>query len=131
MIDVDPILRRIKNQILEGRDKKHEVSSYVKLTYPHLSKKKEKQEGQFKKFMELFTQLQVNIPFGETLDQMLVYAKLMTDLLTRRRKPRDDENIALSENCSAILQKKLPPKLKDPGAFTIPCTIGKVMADSI
>ena len=50
----------------------------------------------------------------------------MKELLTGRRKPKDDENIALSENCSAILQKKLPPMLKDPGAFTIPCTIGKV-----
>ena len=25
-----------------------------------------------------------------------------------------------------MLQKKLPPKLKDPGSFTIPCTIGKL-----
>ena len=29
----------------------------------------------------------------------------------------------LSEECSAILQKKLPQKLKDPGSFTLPCTI--------
>jgi len=57
---------------------------------------------------------------------MPVYAKFMKDLLTRRTKPKDDENIALSENCSAILQRKLPPKLKDPGAFIIPCMIGKV-----
>ena len=32
--------------------------------------------------------------------------------------------VALTEQCSAILQKKLPPKLKDPGSFTIPCSIG-------
>lgn len=25
-----------------------------------------------------------------------------------------------------ILQRKLPPKLKDPGSFTIPCTIGNM-----
>ena len=30
----------------------------------------------------------------------------------------------VGENCSNILQKKLPPKLKDPGSFTISCTIG-------
>ena len=76
--------------------------------------------------MELFSQLQVNIPFGEALDQMPVYAKFMKELLTGRRKPKDDENIALSENCSAILQNKLPLKIKDPGAFTIPCSIGPV-----
>ena len=32
----------------------------------------------------------------------------------------------MGENVSAILQKKLPPKCKDPGTFTIPCTIGNV-----
>ena len=30
----------------------------------------------------------------------------------------------LTEECSAILQRKLPQKLKDPGNFTIPCKIG-------
>ncbi|XP_075500124.1 uncharacterized protein LOC142538709 [Primulina tabacum] len=36
----------------------------------------------------------------------------------------DFETVTLSEECSAILQNKLPPKLKDPGSFSIPCTIG-------
>ena len=31
----------------------------------------------------------------------------------------------LSENCSAIIQRKLLEKLKDPGSFTIPCIIGE------
>ncbi|XP_062118595.1 uncharacterized protein LOC133832242 [Humulus lupulus] len=31
--------------------------------------------------------------------------------------------MALTEECSAILQRKLPQKLKDSGRFTIPCTI--------
>ena len=35
----------------------------------------------------------------------------------------------LTEESSAILQKKLSPKLKDPGSFTIPCTIGKSYFD--
>ena len=126
LIDVNSMLRKTKSQLLAESGKKQDIPSYVKLPYPHLSKKKEKKENQFKKFMELFTQLQVNIPFSEALDQMSVYAKFMKDLLTGRRKPKDDENIALSENCSAILQRKLPSKLNDPGAFTIPCTIGKV-----
>lgn len=29
----------------------------------------------------------------------------------------------LTEKCSARIQKKLSPKLKDPGSFTVPCTI--------
>ncbi|XP_045802710.1 uncharacterized protein LOC123896356 [Trifolium pratense] len=60
------------------------------------------------------------------LEQMPIYAKFMKDLLSGKRKLRDDENVALSEECSAILQRMLPPKLKDPGSFTIPCSNGKV-----
>ncbi|KAI3759834.1 hypothetical protein L6452_07929 [Arctium lappa] len=34
------------------------------------------------------------------------------------------ETVALTKECSAILTCKIPPKLKDPGSFTIPCSIG-------
>ncbi|GKV35161.1 hypothetical protein SLEP1_g43465 [Rubroshorea leprosula] len=37
--------------------------------------------------------------------------------------------VKLNEECSAILQNKLPPKLKDPGSFSIPCIIGNVNFD--
>ncbi|XP_062114019.1 uncharacterized protein LOC133825035 [Humulus lupulus] len=36
----------------------------------------------------------------------------------------DYETVALIEECSAIIEKKLPQKLRDLGSFTIPCTIG-------
>jgi len=42
LIDVDSILRKTKSQLLEESGRKQEVLSYVKLPYPHLSKKKEK-----------------------------------------------------------------------------------------
>ncbi|XP_057993046.1 uncharacterized protein LOC110667805 [Hevea brasiliensis] len=42
-----------------------------------------------------------------------------------KRKLEDYETVALTEECSAILQNKLPPKLKDPGSFSIPCHIGE------
>ena len=32
--------------------------------------------------------------------------------------------MALTEEVSAVLLRKLPPKLKDPSSFTIPCRIG-------
>ncbi|PIM98272.1 DNA-directed DNA polymerase [Handroanthus impetiginosus] len=41
-----------------------------------------------------------------------------------KRRLGDYEIVALTEECSAIIQNKLPHKLKDPGSFTIPCTIG-------
>lgn len=39
---------------------------------------------------------------------MLVYAKFVKDQLTRKSKLNYDENIALTEECSAIIQMKLP-----------------------
>ncbi|KAH9716328.1 hypothetical protein KPL71_021425 [Citrus sinensis] len=36
----------------------------------------------------------------------------------------------MGENVSAVLQKKLPPKCKDPGMFTIPCKIGSVRVEN-
>ena len=35
----------------------------------------------------------------------------------------------LTEECSVILQRKLPQKLKDPNSFTIPCTIENSIFD--
>jgi hypothetical protein len=77
----------------------------------------------------LLGNLQINVPFNEALEQMPVYAKFMKDLLSGKRNLKDDENVALSEECSAIVQRKLPPKLKDLGSFTIPCSIGKVKVE--
>ncbi|XP_071925471.1 uncharacterized protein [Coffea arabica] len=54
------------------------------------------------------------------------YAKFLKEIMTRKRKLEDCETIALTEECSAIIQNKLPPKLKDPGSFSIPCTIANV-----
>ncbi|XP_061341397.1 uncharacterized protein LOC133287744 [Gastrolobium bilobum] len=61
------------------------------------------------------------------------YAKFMKDLLSRSRKHklRECETVTLTEECSVIIQKKLPTKLKDPGSFSIPCTIGKVEVNNV
>ncbi|XP_027338039.1 uncharacterized protein LOC113851970 [Abrus precatorius] len=48
----------------------------------------------------------------------------MKELLSKKRKLENDKTVPLTEECSAILQRKLPQKLKDPGSFSIPCSIG-------
>ncbi|KAK5785997.1 hypothetical protein PVK06_040621 [Gossypium arboreum] len=57
---------------------------------------------------------------------MPTYAKFLKELLTNKRKFEDLSTVELNEECSAILQNKLPTKLKDPGSFTIPCLIGSL-----
>ncbi|XP_061350037.1 uncharacterized protein LOC133295248 [Gastrolobium bilobum] len=68
----------------------------------------------------------INIPFAEALENMPHYAKFMKDLLSKKRKLKDGEMVALTEECSALIQKKLPPTLKDPGSFSISIAIGDV-----
>ena len=57
------------------------------------------------------------------------YAKFLKEILTNKRKIDDDDTVALTEECSAIIQNKMPPKLKDPGSFSIPCVIGNYVID--
>ena len=42
------------------------------------------------------------------------YAKFMKGILSRKVKLDDLEIVALTEECSVVLQQKLPLKLKDP-----------------
>ena len=89
--------------------------------------KKHKLDKQFTKFMEVFKKLHINIPFADALEQMPSYVKFMKDIMSQKRRLADFETVNLTEECSAILQRKLPQKLKDPGSFTIPCTIGNAI----
>ena len=90
----------------------------------HQRLKKNKLDKQFGKFMEVFKKLHFNIPFIDALEQMSSYVKFMKDILANKKRLSDYETVKLSEECSSILQCKLPPKLKDPRSFTIPCSIG-------
>ncbi|KAM6543139.1 hypothetical protein CsatB_007586 [Cannabis sativa] len=86
--------------------------------------KKQQEDGQFRRFLDVLKQLHINIPLVEALEQMPNYVKFLKDILTKKRRLGEFETVALTEGCSAMLKSKIPPKLKDPGSFTIPCTIG-------
>jgi len=66
----------------------------------------------------------IDVPFTKVLTQIPTYAKFLKEILSEKRKIDEDEIANLTEECSAIIQNKLPPKLKDPGSFSIPCVIG-------
>ncbi|XP_070011496.1 uncharacterized protein [Nicotiana sylvestris] len=68
--------------------------------------------------------LLINVPLVEVLEEMPSYTKFMKDLVTKKRSI-NFETIKVTHQVSAIVQSMVP-KLEDPGAFTIPCTIGSV-----
>ncbi|MFS7949268.1 putative nucleotidyltransferase, Ribonuclease H [Helianthus anomalus] len=88
--------------------------------------KKQKNEEQYGKFLELFKQLHINIPFVEALAQMPKYAKFLKDILSNKQKLEDISCVVMNETCSAVLQNRLPTKMGDPGSFTLPCLIGNM-----
>ena len=95
----------------------------IPITYPQRLKNG-KLEKQFAKFLDIFKELHINIPFMDALENMPSYVKFMKKILANKKKLEEYGTIPLTEECNAILQKKLPPKLQDPGSFAIPFSIG-------
>ncbi|KAM1787797.1 hypothetical protein ACFX11_038160 [Malus domestica] len=89
-----------------------------------------KKEEAEKDILETFRKVQVNIPLLDAIKQVPRYAKFLKELCTTRKRMSTKEVVKVGENVSAILQRKLPPKCKDPGSFTIPCVIRNTRFES-
>ncbi|GJV13302.1 reverse transcriptase domain-containing protein [Tanacetum coccineum] len=59
--------------------------------------------------------------FSEALAHMPKFSKMVKDLLTNKEKLLEIANTPVNENCSAVILKKLPEKLRDTRRFLIPC----------
>ncbi|KAK9042854.1 hypothetical protein V6N11_071209 [Hibiscus sabdariffa] len=86
--------------------------------------KKQKQDYQFKKFLDILKQVHINLPLVEALQQMPNYAKFLKDMVTRKKRIEEFETAAATETCLALMHNKVPAKKPDPGSFTIECLIG-------
>ncbi|GAV57965.1 LOW QUALITY PROTEIN: hypothetical protein CFOL_v3_01501, partial [Cephalotus follicularis] len=85
----------------------------------------DKKVGRMEEMMELFKQVQINLPLLYTIHQVPAYAKFLKDLCTTKHKLKTHipKTVHLTEQVSAVLSNKLPHKLKDPGAPLISCKI--------
>nr|GEX99761.1 DNA-directed DNA polymerase [Tanacetum cinerariifolium] len=70
--------------------------------------------------------LNLNICFADALLLMPKFASTIKSLLTNKEKLFELAKAPLNENCSAMLLKKLPEKLGDPGKFLIPCDFPRI-----
>ncbi|GJW58753.1 hypothetical protein Tco_0105484 [Tanacetum coccineum] len=73
------------------------------------------------KFLQIFQRLHLDISFADALLHMPKFASTFKSLLSNKEKLIELANTPLNENCSAVLLKKFPEKLGDPGKFLIPC----------
>ena len=84
---------------------------------------KKTDDGKYQRFITMLKQLSINVPLVEVLEQMPGYAKFMKDLVTKKRSVTFEDEDRL-QHCSDIATRSLVQKKEDPGAFTIPCTVG-------
>ena len=104
---------------------KEKVQAYTPaVPFPQRLQKAKKEE-QFSKFLEICKKIEINIPFADAITQILNYAKFLKDILSKKKKIAEEGAVSLTATCSAVIQKSLPAKMKNPSNFTIPCTIRK------
>jgi hypothetical protein len=71
--------------------------------------------------LENLRQVRINLPLLHVIKQVPSYAKIIKDLCTMKRKHNVKKTAFLTEQVSALIQHKIPPKYKDPGCPTISC----------
>ncbi|GKB77287.1 reverse transcriptase domain-containing protein [Tanacetum coccineum] len=71
--------------------------------------------------------LHFDISFSDALLYMPKFASTFKNLLSNKEKLFEVANTPVNENCSAVILKKLPEKLGDPGKFLIPCNFPEIV----
>nr|GEW27856.1 reverse transcriptase domain-containing protein [Tanacetum cinerariifolium] len=84
-------------------------------------KLREKDDNLALKFVEIFRKLHFELSFADALLHMPKFALMFKRLLNNKEKLFDLATTPVNENCSAVILKKLPEKLGDPGKFLILC----------
>ncbi|KAM2196781.1 hypothetical protein ACFX1Q_000269 [Malus domestica] len=128
-----PKAHKPSNSTNKGKEVPILINSNVvppNVPFPRRFMQSKKEEAE-KDILETFRKVQVNIPLLDAIKQVPRYAKFLKELCTTRKRISSKEVVKVSENVSAVLQRKLPTKCKDPGNFTIPCVIGELKNDGV
>nr|GFC81534.1 reverse transcriptase domain-containing protein [Tanacetum cinerariifolium] len=82
---------------------------------------RERAKDQIEKFYQIFKDMSFEISFADALMLMPKFAVTLKALIGNKEKLSEMARTPLNEHCFAVLLKKLPEKLGDPGKFLIPC----------
>ncbi|GJR26409.1 reverse transcriptase domain-containing protein [Tanacetum coccineum] len=125
---VQPSTENIQPSVVQTNDQIGEpvVVPKTKPTLPYPSrankeKLREKDDLLASKFMEIFRNLHFELSFADALLHMPKFAPMFRKLLNDKDKIIELTKTPVNENCSAVILKKFPEKLGDPGRFLIPC----------
>ncbi|GKD38138.1 hypothetical protein Tco_1258345, partial [Tanacetum coccineum] len=84
-------------------------------------RRREKANDHIEKFYEILKDLSFEISLTDALILMPKFASTLKSLISNKEKLFELARTPLNENCLAVLLKKLPKKLGDPGKFLISC----------
>ncbi|XP_015970215.1 uncharacterized protein LOC107493672 [Arachis duranensis] len=93
---------------------------------PTLDVHKEPEDEQLTQFLVALKKLQVKISFAEVLEKKPPYMACLKSVISEKTALKGNKTMVLTKECSALVQKKLPHKMPDPGSFLISCTIGTI-----
>src|SRR3954462_1825342 len=83
--DKDEEAERAKEKARVDQQVKEYQKKYDRIPFPGRLKK-QMEEKHYKKFLDIFRSLHINIPLADALEQMPKYAKYLKDMLTKKRK---------------------------------------------
>nr|GEV05561.1 reverse transcriptase domain-containing protein [Tanacetum cinerariifolium] len=72
--------------------------------------------------------VRINVPLIDALAGMPIYGKFLKELVSNKHKLKQISSAFFSDESSAMIQNKVPPKLGDPRSSFIPCTFGKTFS---
>nr|GEY59613.1 reverse transcriptase domain-containing protein [Tanacetum cinerariifolium] len=73
------------------------------------------------KFYKIFKDISFEISFTDALILIPKFASTLKALIGNKEKLSEMARASMNEHCSAVILKKFPRKLGDPGKFLIPC----------
>nr|GEX34787.1 hypothetical protein [Tanacetum cinerariifolium] len=97
----------------------------------HKQNQQDKKKIQIHRFWQMFKQLHINITLADALILIPKYQKMLKALLSNKEKLLELANTPLNENCLAVILKKLPEKLGDPGKFLISCGFSELKCKAL
>ncbi|XP_021719425.1 uncharacterized protein LOC110687113 [Chenopodium quinoa] len=80
----------------------------------------------FGKYCEALEKVHASAPFSDLLVQMPQFANFVKNI-----KDQQKDKEVVNKKGPTLLYDNLPPKLHDPGSFTIPCTINEKFFDRV
>nr|XP_009775480.1 PREDICTED: uncharacterized protein LOC104225399 [Nicotiana sylvestris] len=121
---ITPVLVEI-DESTELTEEKTQSSGHELIPPPYPKRlAKQKKDDQYRKFMEMLGQIQLNVPLMDAWRERPSYTKMMKDMMSRKFDFQDMSTLTLTQTCSAVVTRPMAKILSYPGTFTIPRTIG-------